>query len=789
MINWTDFLSAEKRLILQQPKNVNEPTYVGIDFGTSTTVVSIAYLDDSNNLIVDRLDLKQKKVNGSSITDYRVNSAVAFINKKILIGAGAKEVRARLKRNITYWESFKMQLGNNVGATYPESEFEHFKNATDVTTFFFKALKSYIDSYVTEKGLNKNIKYAVTIPASFESHHRRDLVQCLNDANIKMDENALIDEPNAAFLSYTLFPNQKSNPLFISKDFNPNVLVFDFGAGTCDISIIEIGENTKGLYTKNISLSQFAEIGGDNFDKLIAEKILLPQLFSQSNIKKEDLRKKEIEFEILPHLKELGERLKIQVSEKISVYHEIIDLPENELINQKFHIATTKRIDSRKGELIIENPTINLKQFIELSESFQFSTDFKDLNLQVNPVFSAMEKAKLTKNDIDFVLFIGGSTKNFIIRNQVKSAFEKATPLEPNDPQSQVSMGAAIHCLLLNKFNTHVIRPITNQSIYTKISISNKEHTVTLVSAGEPVPFPTKEFSDFKPNRNGQKEIEIPFFTGSDEIELEKIVIKSPTNKGFDAKDKIQLTIDVNANKVLIIKATVNSIEAKLEIENPFISSGKTIISKATKQALIDFNIESSKNNGRPSFATYKKLVESYEKDGEYLAAAELLEEAVERYNRVDEYNQLNLLFRYAGNTNKSIGYAIKAVENNPEDSVVLFNLAAKLRYSDSVKALELMRKAIKISPESPTNNYLLGTLVKGKEQIELKRKAFNIWQAMLISDNMNSWDYSWFASCAADLGEHEMKKEIISKEQEFSNKENRFYNPDNLMGHVTNND
>ena len=64
---------------------------------------------------------------------------------------------------------------------------------------------------------------------------------------------------------------------------------------------------------------------------------------------------------------------------------------------------TTKRIDSRKGELIIENPTINLKQFIELSESFQFSTDFKDLNLQVNPVFSAMEKAKLAKNDIDFV--------------------------------------------------------------------------------------------------------------------------------------------------------------------------------------------------------------------------------------------------------------------------------------------------------------------------------------------------------------------------------------------------
>ena len=169
------------------------------------------------------------------------------------------------------------------------------------------------------------------------------------------------------------------------------------------------------------------------------------------------------------------------------------------------------------------------------------------------------------------------------------------------------------------------------------------------------------------------------------------------------------MTIDVNANKVLIIKATVNSIEAKLEIENPFISAGKTIISKATKQALIDFNIESSENNGRPSFATYKKLVDSYEKDGEYLAAAELLEEAVERYNRKSEYNQLNLLFDNAGNQHKSNEYAIKAFENNPGNSSILFNLAANLRYSDPIKALELMRKAIAISPESPTNNYLLG--------------------------------------------------------------------------------
>ena len=69
----SDFLSSEKQFILSQPTSTDDPTYVGIDFGTSTTVVSIAKLDEDGNLNVNHIDISQKKFNGASIVDYRIN--------------------------------------------------------------------------------------------------------------------------------------------------------------------------------------------------------------------------------------------------------------------------------------------------------------------------------------------------------------------------------------------------------------------------------------------------------------------------------------------------------------------------------------------------------------------------------------------------------------------------------------------------------------------------------------------------------------------------------------------
>ena len=70
----------------------------------------------------------------------------------------------------------------------------------------------------------------------------------------------------------------------IPKDINPKMLVFDFGAGTCDISILEIGVDYKGVYSKNLSISKFEKLGGNDIDRYIAYEILYPELLSHNHL-------------------------------------------------------------------------------------------------------------------------------------------------------------------------------------------------------------------------------------------------------------------------------------------------------------------------------------------------------------------------------------------------------------------------------------------------------------------------------------------------------------------------
>lgn len=69
-------------------------------------------------------------------------------------------------------------------------------------------------------------------------------------ALLETKKQALIDEPNAAFISYAVLRAAEDCPMFISSDYNSKVLVFDFGGGTCDISILEIGQSANGFFLR-----------------------------------------------------------------------------------------------------------------------------------------------------------------------------------------------------------------------------------------------------------------------------------------------------------------------------------------------------------------------------------------------------------------------------------------------------------------------------------------------------------------------------------------------------------
>ena len=183
-------------------------TYVGIDFGTSTTVVSIASYDEDNNLIhTNSLRLKQKFPDGTIYSSEIVPSVIAWLNKQILVGEGASQLKYQLKSGKNIWYSFKMELGEDLGAKYYESELRdippfNIRNPKDAARVFFAYLKYLVTEYCHKHNLTEDISYAVSIPASFEANQRKDLLDVLMSNEMKVSKQALIDEPNAAFISY-----------------------------------------------------------------------------------------------------------------------------------------------------------------------------------------------------------------------------------------------------------------------------------------------------------------------------------------------------------------------------------------------------------------------------------------------------------------------------------------------------------------------------------------------------------------------------------------------------------
>ncbi|MBK8587143.1 MAG: Hsp70 family protein [Bacteroidetes bacterium] len=107
----------------------------------------------------------------------------------------------------------------------------------------FQYLKAQIDRYLRKNNLPTNTQYAVSIPASFEANQRKELIYALEQNGISINKQALIDEPNAAFLSYVQVSSKENHPLILPDGDNPKIMVFDFGVGTCDVSILELGKD------------------------------------------------------------------------------------------------------------------------------------------------------------------------------------------------------------------------------------------------------------------------------------------------------------------------------------------------------------------------------------------------------------------------------------------------------------------------------------------------------------------------------------------------------------------
>ncbi|TVQ46340.1 MAG: molecular chaperone DnaK [Gloeocapsa sp. DLM2.Bin57] len=479
---------------------------IGIDLGTTNSCVSV--IEGGKPIVI----LNQE---GSRTTP----SIVAFAKgDQRLVGQLAK------RQSVTNAENTIYSIKRFIGRRWEETEIERSRvpyncvNGKDDTVNVQIRDEVYTPQEISamilqklrsdaEQFLNEPVTQAViTTPAYFTDAQR----QATKDAGTiaGLEVLRIINEPTAAALAYGLD----------KQETEQNILVFDLGGGTFDVSILQIGN---GVFEVK-STSGNNHLGGDDFDNVIVNWLL-------ENFHKEEQVELRQDKMAIQRLREAAEKAKIELSTILATS-----------INLPFITAD----ENGPKHLEVE---FTRTQFEELTKELRENT--------IQPVEQALKDSNLSESEIDRIILVGGSTRIPSIQKVIQNLFPDIPLDRTVNPDEAVALGAAIQGGILGgEVEDLLLLDVTPLSLgietYGEIFTKIIERNVTI---------PTSRSQIFSTATDGQTSVEIHVLQGEramaqDNKSLGKFILTGipPAPRGVP---QIEVAFEIDVNGILKVEA------------------------------------------------------------------------------------------------------------------------------------------------------------------------------------------------------------------------------------------